>query len=168
MPMKHKLPYILIVVYTVILSVVVCTFSLSSAKSRTISFIPDDVTNFLYAYLDTCMTHPEKAGDYVHFESEVEAEAFSRSSKKILDYEILGAQKINANLYVFTLNLTKMHDTYPKRYYFVGMIDDELYLMVNVGNIPKVLQENFCEEDFMLSSEDLNGAMLISPDSVIQ
>ena len=166
--MKSKLRYILPAVFVVIISVTVCAFSLSEIKSRTISFIPDDVTTFLYSYLDLCMTRPEEAVDYVHFENEIEAEAFDRSQKKVLDYEILGAQIINENLYVFTLDLKKIHNTYPKRYYFVGRINNELRLMVNAGNVPEELRIGFNENDFTLTSEDLNGALPVSPDAIIQ
>lgn len=166
--MKNKLRYVLPVVFVAVLSIIIYTISLSAVKSRTISFIPDDVTSFLYSYLDVCMTRPEEAVNYVHFESEIEAEAFGRSHKKVLDYEILGAQIINENLYVFTLDLKKMHNTYPKRYYFVGRIDNELRLMVNAGNVPEELRSGFNENDFTLTSEDLNGALPVSPDAIIQ
>ena len=46
-----------------LLIAVIYTASMPFVKSRTISFIPDDVTQFLYLYLDTCMTNPEDAID---------------------------------------------------------------------------------------------------------
>lgn len=163
---RNTIRYLTPVVLVATLSVAVCAFLISSVKSRTISFIPDDVTQFLYSYLDTCKKHPQDAVDYVHFESEVERDAFIQSHIEILDHEILGAQKINDDLYAFTLKLKKVYDTYPKRYYFVGSIDNELYLMVNAGNVPESLRDGFNEEDFTLSSADLNGAIPVSPDAI--
>lgn len=164
--MKKRIQYFVSIILAVVLIAVIYTASMSFVKSRTISFIPDDVTQFLYLYLDTCMTHPEDAIDYVHFESEVERNAFSHSHIEIQGYEILGAQKINDNLYAFTLSLKKAYETYPKRYYFVGSIDNKLYLMVNAGNVPEVLQDGFNEDDFTLTSKDLNGGIPVSPDSI--
>lgn len=163
--MKDKRWFFVSVALAIALVVVVCRGLMPSAHNR-ISFIPDDVTQFLYSYLDTCMEHPENAIDYVYFESDVERDAFSRSHLEILDYEILGAQKINEKLYAFTLKVEKVYDTYPKRYYFVGSIDNKLYLMVNAENVPEILQDGFNKEDFMLSSTDLNGAIPVSPDSI--
>lgn len=166
MTARNKLWYFIPGVLVIILAVAVCMGWISVVKGRTISFIPDDVTQFLYSYLDTCMEHPENAVDYVHFESDIERDAFGRSHLEILDYEILGAQKINDRLYAFTLKVVKEYDTYPKRYYFVGLIDNDLYLMVNAGNVPEALQDGFNKEDFALTSADLNGAIPVSPDSI--
>lgn len=157
----------LIIIVTILLVIASYAVSLSVIADRTISFVPSRFTNFLYSYLETCEKHPEKAVTYTYFTTEIEQDAYEHSPLRILDYELLGAEKINDDLYAFTLQLQKEVPTYPKRYYFVGLIDGKLRLMVNVYNIPESLREGLREEDFTLTEEDLNGGIQISPDSLI-
>ena len=102
----------------------------------------------------------------MHFEYADEQEAYEKSYRRIVDYEILGAEKINDELYAFTLHLEKTADTYPKRYYFVGLIDGEWCVMLNIYNIPAELQDGFDKDRFTLTSEDLDGGILVSPENV--
>lgn len=162
---KHFRPISLIIIIGVLL-VVTYFVSLSVIAKRTISFIPSDMTNFLYSYMDTCEKHPEDAPTYTHFETEDERLAHSRSNLKIVAYELLGAEKVNDNLYAFTLHLQKEYATYPKRYYFVGRINGKLYLMVNAHNVPEELREGFDAERFTLTMEDLNATVPAAVESV--
>ena len=130
------------------------SISLSGEVSRTIAFIPSDVTGYFYSFLDVLQDHPKDAAEYCHFETEHEEEAYRRSNVHVLSYELLGAQKINDDLYAFTIHLEKEFDTYPKRYYFVGRIDGKLRMMVNAGNIPETLKDNFDAEAFTLTTKD--------------
>ena len=153
--------------------VVVCLLgaysaSLSKEMAQTISFIPSDVTDFFYSFLETLQDHPEDAVTYCHFETDGEKDDYSHSNVHVLSYELLGVEKINDDLYAFTIHLEKEFDTYPKRYYFIGKIDGNLRLMVNAGNIPEELKGGFDEKRFTLTWEDFNGDALINANSVIR
>ena len=144
------------------------TESAAIQRMLKISFpsVPDEVSNVMYSYLETCKNHPEAIPSHMHFEYADEQEAYEKSYRKIVDYEILGAEKINDDLYAFTLHLEKAADTYPKRYYFVGLIDGEWCVMLNIYNIPAELQDGFNKDRFTLTSEDLDGGILVSPENV--
>lgn len=135
-------------------------------QQKGIEAIPGEVSYAMYSYLETCKNHPESIPSHMHFEYADEQEAYEKSYRKIADYEILGAEKINDDLYAFTLHLEKAADTYPKRYYFVGLIDAEWCVMLNIYNIPAELQDGFNKDRFTLTSEDLNGGILVSPENV--
>uniref|UniRef100_UPI003FEDD91C hypothetical protein n=1 Tax=Dysosmobacter welbionis TaxID=2093857 RepID=UPI003FEDD91C len=88
--------------------------------------------------------------------------------KQINNYKILGAEAINEDLYVFTINIQKEIETYPKRYYFVGEIDSKLYVMVNVWNIPEELKTGLNVDRYTLTQDDLSGDIPISPGSIVR
>ena len=146
-----------------IVAVAACAANPTSDRSG--AFIPDEVSSVMYSFLETCKNHPETIPSHMHFEYADEQEAYEKSYRKIANYEILGAEKINDNLYAFTLRLEKEDDTHQKRYVFVGLIDGEWCVMLNSYNIPERLQEGFDKDRFTLTSEDLNGDILVSPEN---
>ena len=91
--MKKGSRCVLLAVLTVV--PVAATYAVSSSivARRTISFVPSDVTSLLYTYLDACEKNPEDAITYTHFESANEKDAYSHSNIKMVDYELLGAEK---------------------------------------------------------------------------
>lgn len=154
--------------WVTILAAVLCVAAVAACAAnptsdRSIAFIPDEVSSVMYSYLETCKNHPESIPSHMHFEYADEQEAYEKSYRKIVDYEILGAEKINDDLYAFTLRLEKEDDTHQKLYYFVGMIDEEWCVMLNSYNIPEQLQDGFDKDRFTLTSEDLEGGILVSP-----
>ena len=160
-----------ILVMGILLLLVIESFGLIMVyrgAKQTISFIPDVVSNLIYTYLDICKSNPEEAVAYTHFETEFEREAFIDSPKQINNYKILGAEAINEDLYVFTINIQKEIETYPKRYYFVGEIDSKLYVMVNVWNIPEELKTGLNVDRYTLTQDDLSGDIPISPGSIVR
>lgn len=177
--MKRHIKYSSVVCVVLILAVAASLFLYSataqqsgipdpSGTSRlTVSFIPDEVTEYLCSYMEVCKENPDKTVEYTHFETEIEAEAFSRSRKDISGYEILGAEKVNEDLYGFTVLIQNDYTKHPKRYYFVGRIDGQLRLMVNVGNIPESLKEGFNPDRYTFTKEELNGSILVSPETIL-
>lgn len=156
--------------WVTILAAILCAAAVAACAAnptsdRGIAFIPDGVSSVMDSYLETCKNHPETIPSHLHFEYADEQEAYEKSYRKIVDYEILGAEKINDDLYAFTLRLEKEDDTHQKRYYFVGMIDGEWCVMLNSYNIPERLQEGFDKDRFTLTSEDLDGGILVSPEN---
>lgn len=163
-----KIPRHALLVFFVVCLLGAYSASLSKKASQTISFIPSDVTDYFYSFLNTLQDHPEDAVTYCHFETDGEKVAYSLSNVHVLSYELLGVEKINDDLYAFTIHLEKEFDTHPRRYYFVGKIDGNLRLMVNAGNIPEELKEGFDEKRFTLTWRDFNGDALINASSVIR
>ena len=102
--------------------------------------IPKDISDFLISFLDTCKNNPEDAVAYCHFEQESERDAYVLSNKLVLDYEILDAEELSEHLYAFKLHLTKDGQNRPERFYFVGEIDGQFYLMNNIYNVPRSLR----------------------------
>lgn len=157
-----------IITAAIVVALLVLTWFASAAVTarRSIAFIPNAVSRTMYSYLETCKKNPDTIPSHMHFEYADEQEAYEMSHRKIVDYEILGTEKINDHLYAFTLHLEKEADTYPKRYYFVGLIDGDWQVMLNIYNIPEELQNGFNKDRFTLTSEDLDGGILVSPKNV--
>lgn len=150
---KKKSIVFIFVILAVLLAINVIFWHMAS--KRYISFIPSDVTNVLYSYLDICENNPEDAVVYTHFENETDKQMYIAAAYRIVGYEILGAEKINDNLYAFTLHIERTFNTYPKRYYFIGKFDDSFKIMVNIGNVPEELQEGLDIERYTLTLEEL-------------
>lgn len=160
-----KSTYIVSAVFALALLVLTWFASAAVTAQHSIAFVPKAVSRTMYSYLNTCKKNPETVPSHMHFEYDSEQEAYEASYRKILEYEILGAEKINEKLYAFTLHLEKEFDTYPKRYYFVGLIDGDWCVMLNIYNIPEELQDGFNIDRFTLTKEDLGGGILIPPES---
>ena len=109
--------------------------------------IPKDISDFLISFLDTCKNNPENAVAYCHFEQESERDAYVLSNKLVLDYEILDAEELSEHLYAFKLHLTKEGQNRPERFYFVGEIDGQFYLMNNIYNVPRSLRSDLDEAE---------------------
>ncbi len=103
----------------------------------------------------------EYAVEYTHFEDEFVREAYIISGDKLLDYKIENVEKINDNLYAFTI-LVKTEqstfysgDIFERVFNFVARIDDEWYFLNGVSHIPADLQENLDIEKYTNTGENI-------------
>ena len=88
-------------------------------------------------------------------------EAYIISGDKLLDYKIENVEKINDNLYAFTI-LVKTEqstfysgDIFERVFNFVARIDDEWYFLNGVSHIPADLQENLDIEKYTNTGENI-------------
>lgn len=128
--------------------------------------IPQDVYEFLISYLETCKNDPDSSVSYCHFEEEFEKGAYIRSYIEIVEYDILDASAVSENLYAFNVHMERADAEFSRDYYFfVGKIDNQLYLMNNVYNIPEDMRAAINDDDFSMYTY---GGQLISSSDLLQ
>ena len=130
-------------------------------QSKTTSLIPNEVSELVNNYMEAYRKGTEYAVEYTHFEDEFVREAYIISGDKLLDYKIENVEKINDNLYAFTI-LVKTEqstfysgDIFERVFNFVARIDDEWYFLNGVSHIPADLQENLDIEKYTNTGENI-------------
>lgn len=108
----------------------------------------------LITYLEAMKQGTDKAIEYTAFPNEVIEYDYLHSPMRIADYEIVSSEKINENLYAFTLNiaLSNQPDVYTPLYYFVGQMDEKYTVYINASYVPEYLHENFDTNDYSYSN----------------
>lgn len=122
--------------------------------------IPNDVTAFYMTYMEAAKTGPKKAVQYTHFESGNKT-AYLESNDHLIDYKIVNIEKINDNLYAFTVSVvsTYAREGKPETVYnFVGKIDGQMYIMLSTAEIPADIRENFNPDIYKYTDPDVLGA----------
>lgn len=138
-----------------------CNVKLNSTQDKLSKDVPDNVYEYMIAFLDACKDTPELSSSYCHFEEDFEKEAYEKSDHKLLNYEILASDKISDNLYVFKVYFDQgWRDA--ERYYFVGSMDHQLNVMVNVYAIPEDMRTSISEEEMSLYTYD---GKILPPDT---
>lgn len=130
-----------------------------SCKGPAIKSIPDDIPKdvyeFLISYLETCKNDPDQSDSYCHFEEEDERKAYRRSYIEIIGYDVIDSYPLSENLYGFHVHMEREETEYSRDYYlFVGKIEDQLYLMNHVYNVPEEMRSVIDEEMFQMFTYD--------------
>lgn len=150
------------IVLSIIVILALCLFVLFALRqSKTTSLIPNEVSELVNNYMEAYRKGTEYAVEYTHFEDEFVREAYIISGDKLLDYKIENVEKINDNLYAFTI-LVKTEqstfysgDIFERVFNFVARIDDEWYFLNGVSHIPADLQENLDIEKYTNTGENI-------------
>ena len=150
------------IVLSIIIILALCLFVLFALRqSKTTSLIPNEVSELVNNYMEAYRKGTEYAVEYTHIEDEFVREAYIISGDKLLDYKIENVEKINDNLYAFTI-LVKTEqstfysgDIFERVFNFVARIDDEWYFLNGVSHIPADLQENLDIEKYTNTGENI-------------
>ena len=124
------------IVLSIIIILALCLFVLFALRqSKTTSLIPNEVSELVNNYMEAYRKGTEYAVEYTHFEDEFVREAYIISGDKLLDYKIEYVEKINDNLYAFTILVRTEQSTFysgdifERVFNFVARIDDEWYFL---------------------------------------
>ena len=124
------------IVLSIIIILALCLFVLFALRqSKTTSLIPNEVSELVNNYMEAYRKGTEYAVEYTHFEDEFVREAYIISGDKLLDYKIENVEKINDNLYAFTILVRTEQSTFysgdifERVFNFVARIDDEWYFL---------------------------------------
>ena len=130
--------------------------------------IPDEVMSLLERYMDAYKNGTTESVCYMHFENEFTRTAYIDSGDKLIDYKIEATEKINDNLYCFTLMAKtqlmafQFGDDYQRVYNFAAQIGDEWYYINGVSNIPPAVQDNLDISKYTNADENI-----VDPDDII-
>jgi len=133
-----------------VLSVILLLALFSGCEKPQPEFI--EAESYLRAYYDALKHGFANAHGYLYFgEYEFVREDIIQFPDKLVDYIIEDSQRINDNLYEFTV-LTEF-DTihvgmYSRGFSFVGRIGDQVYVMMSIDYIPEELRENLDYEKY--------------------
>lgn len=158
--MKKK--HIIIICCVVLLILIAGIFTWFSHQNDTeATTVPKEVSETLENYLSALKEGVDKAVEYAHFEDDFTREAFIDSGSYLIDYEIEDAEKVNENLYAFSiLSKTNTSVLYqgdePIRVYnFVGKVNGDWYFMNGVAQVPEDIQENFDPSKYSYSDDNI-------------
>jgi len=119
--------------------------------------IPEEITEIYETYMEALKTGTKEAVQYMHFENDRRI-AYVDSTGKLVDYKIENIEKINDNLYAFTVSVkTTIEKDYHTSYNFVGRIDGELYVMNGVRQIPESISDNLDPNKYTYDDENIIG-----------
>ncbi len=108
------------------------------------------------AYLEACKVSAEAPLQYCHYEHEIlrgYAEEIGEG-QLVEEYRILDRNKINEDLYVFTVEFRSRSGRESTGYQFVGKIDGKYYVMLGTTEIPAELQEGLNVDDYTYYKEN--------------
>lgn len=105
--------------------------------------------NIIREYLSLREKNDPAAFDLCYFKPEYEyvRDILIADNSQILDTEILNSEKVNENLHAFFIRY-ELEDFNEESYSFVARIHGNLYVIVNIRDIPEELKENFDYEKF--------------------
>ena len=130
--------------------------------------VPDEVVSLVEQYMNAYKNGTGESVDYMHFESEFIRSAYIDSGDKLIDYQIEDAEKINDDLYCFTLlmksqsSVFQSGDEYQRVFNFAARIENEWYYINGVSNIPPAIQENLDVSKYTYTGENI-----VDPDDII-
>lgn len=158
----------------------------NTAQDNHFSDIPDEIMELLKSNLEIARkgfhTDEALADCYTAPGNEFYLEMTKQTPSYLLDYEIDKAEKINDDLYAFTILTQKSasdaEDTsdglYDRIFNFVGRIDGKLYIIRNERDIPESIREGFDPNLYTYetpyngnSDKPIRGMEIVSPDEVL-
>lgn len=123
--------------------------------------VPNEVASLVENYFNAYKNGTEESVVYAYFESDFIRSAYVDSGDKLIDYKIEKVEKINNDLYCYTLLVkTKTStfyfgDAYQQAYNFVGRIDNKWYYINSVSNIPAEIQTNLDMSKYTYTDENI-------------
>jgi len=142
----------------IILLISICFLVTSCAESQHTPDldVPAEVLEVFENFMNAFKIGTPEAINYVYIEDDFIREAFLISGNRILDYKIENVEMINDKLYAFGILLKlEWYVDFQSGYYFVGLINDNWYLMINVRDVPTELRENLDESRYIRTGEDI-------------
>lgn len=159
----NKAKYLIVSLFVVFASVLSgCTsVNENSEQSLTkVDFDEQSAEEYFVNYMEACET--EESTDtvkYLHFEQDVNRQAYIDSGEysMIAEYEIESIKQINENLFAITFTAsTQMQPDISRTYFnFVGNIDNQIYVMTGVNEIPENISESLDKSEFVYSDPDI-------------
>lgn len=137
---------VIIVLIAVILLGVGIWYYLNSIKSP-VDKLPTAAADVLEQYMDAYKIGTPNAVKYMHFENDIEVNAYINSGAVLLDYRVLKVEEVNPRLYALKLQMSSSQsvlfgDTWETVYSFLGLIDGTWYYIGNERHIPEDLRSN--------------------------
>lgn len=154
---KTKIKFIV----PILLILIVCIIGGLAVRQHGEPKIPDEVSILVENYMDAYKKGTQYSVEYAHFEDEFIKLAYITAGDKLLDYKIESSEKINDNLYAFTIMVKTEQstfysgDVYDKAYNFVGYIDDRWYFLNGVSNIPSGIRDNLDVSKYTYEDEHI-------------
>ena len=156
--MISKMRVFLAISICVVLSL--CITACSPSEKQGEAEIPKEVQTLVDDYMTAYKIGNKELVEYAHFEEDFIREAFIAADDKLIDYKIESTEKINDNLYQFTISIkttqTQYHsDDFVRVYNFVAFINDRWYFINGVTNIPDTHKENLDESKYVYEDENI-------------
>ncbi len=133
--------------------------------------LPKEVQSLVKDYMHASIKGTKYSAQYVHFEDDSIREAHLNAGNKLFEYDIESVEKINQNLYAFTILMKselsvqyQYHgDDYQRVYNFVGNIDGKWCYITGISAIPADLRENLDESKYKYPEDE----RMLAPEDVI-
>lgn len=152
--MKKARRLLYIVIGVLATALVFCLYL--SSHSR-----PTAYEETLITYLEALKEGTDQAIAYTAFPNETIEYDYLHSPMRVADYEVVSSNRVNENLYAFTLDIavSGQPEEYTPAYYFVGRQDGAYTVYINAAYVPESLHENFHADDYSYSDPDDLGSL---------
>lgn len=159
---QHNMRFLIIfVAVTMVLGACSQDTELNPSQEPT---VPPDMVEHYINYLETAKYDWHAAiNDFCHFELQDRKAMAEISKTYIQDYEILTWERISDRLWV--VNTTIVDAAHPEGVIatnFVGIIDDQYYVMTGVDQVPNSLKENADIESYRPTGDNI-----VDPEDVL-
>ncbi|MCD7769689.1 MAG: hypothetical protein LUH36_06215, partial [Oscillospiraceae bacterium] len=128
-----------------------CTFSGASDDARA------EESNEYYDYLMECLSAWETGGEawdeYIWFYNDYDEQTFTEAFPLLESAAVWDMEQVNDSLWAFLVELRFLEQEAEQCYYFVGRIDERMYVFLNTSQIPEALGEDLDPEDYSLAGE---------------
>lgn len=120
----------------------VAVIGTACSKQALFADIPEDIMVLYSNYMEAAKKGTAEAEPYSYFVNENERNAFLANTEWRLEkYELLNAEKLTENLYVFTSDVSTLTEGKDQVYYFVAYFQDQWNFVANVNALPDELKE---------------------------
>lgn len=141
-------------------AVIVCVLAIAAALTAwwvNRPVLPAEVRQLVKDFNDAMLVDPEIAVEYVHFENPFFRKLFVEAGVQVKAYQVEAAEKINDNLYSFTILCTNNDaiGTTKQAYNFAALIDGKWWYITGVSHIPQNLRENLDESKYVYEDENV-------------
>lgn len=136
----------------------ICAFILFFSALLLLSATQNSPKSIYIDYLETAIVDRKASVEnYLHFENPIAQElALLSVSQKLYSYEILDSKKLSDSLWVFKASMVSdPHRTSQIVHNFVGYIDGQMYVMLNVDEIPSHLKESLDLSTYELTDPNI-------------
>lgn len=129
-----------------VLSILAVLSSCSGETSKSKEIVFEEEVPALARYLEfmeNSLTDLSGAiEEYCHYEDADRRELAVRQNYQIINYEILGYEKLSEQLWIITnFAADEANPDGEVLEHFVGLIDGEYYVMISLRQVPPILQE---------------------------
>ncbi len=138
----------------------ICVIGLVARGQRN-KVAPREVMECVDAYMDAYRIGTSESVKHMYFRDDFIREAYIATNDRLLDFQLEGVERINADLYELDVRVKseqgvyRSGDAYEQVFNFVARVDGQWRYLNGVGHIPDDLKENLDESKYIITGDNV-------------